>query len=227
MFTMGTPLRGSDADPLFGMVQLLLHCDGTNGSTTMVDSSGTPKTGITANAGATISTVQSKFGGASALSSATNNSRFTVPAQAGLRVIGDFTVECWVRFNAIGTQYFIDSYDVGSSWIWLYLETGKLNAYVFGITILSGGTGPTLVTNTWYHLAVTRAGTVRSLWLDGVLAGSDVQPVTNQPIDTAWDICGPSPSVHPLSGNCYIDEFRLTIGAARYTANFTPPTGPF
>ena len=51
-------------DPQFGSVSLLLHGDGANGSTTIVDSSPTPKT-VTAFGDAQISTAQSKFGGAS------------------------------------------------------------------------------------------------------------------------------------------------------------------
>jgi len=44
--------------------KLMLHCDGTNASTTFTDSEITPKT-VTANGSAKISTAQSKFGGAS------------------------------------------------------------------------------------------------------------------------------------------------------------------
>jgi hypothetical protein len=51
-------------DPQFGSVSLLLHGDGTNGSTTITDSSPTPKT-VTAVGNAQISTAQSKFGGVS------------------------------------------------------------------------------------------------------------------------------------------------------------------
>ena len=50
-------------DPLFNNVSLLLHGDGTNGFTTITDSSPTPKT-VTAVGNAQISTAQSKFGGA-------------------------------------------------------------------------------------------------------------------------------------------------------------------
>jgi hypothetical protein len=53
-------------DPQFGSVSLLLHGDGTNGSTTITDNSPTPKT-VTAVGNAQISTAQSKFGGASIL----------------------------------------------------------------------------------------------------------------------------------------------------------------
>jgi hypothetical protein len=48
----------------FGSVSLLLHGNGTNGSTTITDNSPSPKT-VTAVGNAQISTAQSKFGGAS------------------------------------------------------------------------------------------------------------------------------------------------------------------
>ena len=51
-------------DPYYGNVSLLLYGDGANGSTTITDSSPTPKT-VTAVGNAQISTAQSKFGGAS------------------------------------------------------------------------------------------------------------------------------------------------------------------
>ena len=51
-------------DEEFDKVSLLLHGDGTNGSTTIVDSSSNVNS-VTANNGAQISTTQSKFGGSS------------------------------------------------------------------------------------------------------------------------------------------------------------------
>jgi hypothetical protein len=49
-------------DPYYGNVSLLLYGNGTNGSTTIIDSSPSPKT-VTAFGNAQISTAQSKFGG--------------------------------------------------------------------------------------------------------------------------------------------------------------------
>ena len=53
-----------ETDPYRSQVSLLLHGDGANGSTTIVDSSPSPKT-VTAVGNAQISTTQSKFGGSS------------------------------------------------------------------------------------------------------------------------------------------------------------------
>ena len=64
-------------DQYYNSCSLLLHCDGTNGSTTFTDNSPSPKT-VTAYNGAAISTVQSKFGGASGLFDGTDD-YVTVP----------------------------------------------------------------------------------------------------------------------------------------------------
>jgi hypothetical protein len=53
---------------------------------------------------------------------------------------------------------------------------------------------------------------------------------------TSWSFSGPRPNTLAIGGflqgqpsmwNGWIDEFRVTKGAALYTSNFTPPTAPF
>jgi hypothetical protein len=73
---------------------LLLHGDGTNGSTTITDSSISPKT-VTAVGNAQISTAQSKFGGASIAFNGTT-SYLTTPANSDFAYDADFTIECWL-----------------------------------------------------------------------------------------------------------------------------------
>jgi hypothetical protein len=54
-------------DPYYQNVSLLIHCDGSNGSTTITDSGPKGKSPSSVNGDAKISTAQSKFGGASLL----------------------------------------------------------------------------------------------------------------------------------------------------------------
>jgi hypothetical protein len=87
-----------ETDPYRSQVSLLLHGDGTNGSTTIVDSSPSPKT-VTAVGDAQISTAQSKFGGASIAFD--GNGDYLDASSSNQYAIGteDFTVEGWVYFN--------------------------------------------------------------------------------------------------------------------------------
>ena len=86
---------GGATDPYFSNVSLLLHGDGTNGSTTIIDSSPLPKT-VTAFGNAQISTAQSKFGGSSIAFDGTGDS-LTIPA---ITFAGDFTLEAWLYKTA-------------------------------------------------------------------------------------------------------------------------------
>ena len=69
MIVFPTTLFGTEeaggGDPYFANVSLLLHCDGSDASTTFTDSSSNGHT-VTASNDAQIDTAQSKFGGASA-----------------------------------------------------------------------------------------------------------------------------------------------------------------
>jgi hypothetical protein len=85
------------SDPDFANVSLLLHMDGSNGSTTFPDSSSNGLT-VTRYGNAQISTAQSKFGGASAyFDGAGDYLELPNPNTAIGAVAGDFTIECWVR----------------------------------------------------------------------------------------------------------------------------------
>jgi hypothetical protein len=79
-------------------VSLLLHGDGTNGSTTITDSSLTPKT-VTAVGNAQISTAQSKFGGASILLDGSGDYLDVGSNSAFGYGLSDFTIETWVYRN--------------------------------------------------------------------------------------------------------------------------------
>jgi hypothetical protein len=64
------------------------------------------------------------------------------------------------------------------------------------------------------------------LFLDGVQTGSTYTD-TNNYIDSPVRVGGANDGSSVASTNGYIDDFRITKGVARYTANFTPPTLPF
>ena len=67
-------------DPYFSNVSLLLHGDGTNGSTTIIDSSSN-NFSVTANNGAQISTAQAKFGPSSIEFLSAANTGLSVPSK--------------------------------------------------------------------------------------------------------------------------------------------------
>ena len=215
-------------DPNFADVSLLLHGDGANNSTTFTDSSSNNFT-LSRVGDVKISTTQSKFGGSSIFFDGTgdyltlsNNSDFNFP--------NDFTVEAWVfptaivnSFDAIFTLKWTGVWNSGGPG--LVLCVGTLLWNVGGVNNYTGGN---IATNSWTHLAVSRAGSTMKVFKNG----SEVVSVTtsvdfgtsNVPavgvLDTAF-----GPARFMLTG--YIDELRVTKGVARYTAAFTPPTAPF
>ena len=215
-------------DPNFANVSLLLYGNGINGSTTITDSSPTPKT-VTAEGNAQISTVQSKFGGASIAFDGTGD-RVSVANNAALDFgTGDFTVECWVRSIAALTSYSLEFAHICGKGNGVAGGTYALGFYQSKILFFSNaslaklGTS-TLTNNTWYHFAACRSGSTLKLFVDGMeeYSGTDTTNYTSSQSFNAGDRQASDPgSQYPLNG--YIDDLRITKGVARYTANFTPP----
>ncbi len=187
---------------------------------------------------AQISTTQSKWGGSS-LSFDGTGDYLTIPDTNLLEFgSGNFTVEAWVRFNTLpsnaGVQNIASKWDNSTQKAWYMYIYNNAGTYQFFFTYTTNGStninpvgNVTLSTNTWYHFAVSRNGADLKLFLDGTQVG------TTHNIGTSTIFGGTYPiqvgawgsGSDPLNG--YIDDLRVTLGYARYTANFTPPTAAF
>ena len=94
--------ESATADPYYDNVSLLLHGDGTNGSTTIVDNSPSPKT-MTALGNAQISTTESLFGGSSLYFDGSGNDAIqTLPGNDFVYGTGPFTLEAWIYYQGKG-----------------------------------------------------------------------------------------------------------------------------
>jgi len=213
-------------DPDFSNVSLLLHGDGTNGSTTIVDSSSDSKS-VTAIGDAQISTTDPKFGTGSIFLDGTGD-WLTTPSDVDFAFgTADFTVEGWLKPATVtaADRILLDTRVLPpDSGIVLFIDpSGRLNSFQGGS--LRANSGSLLLTsNIWQHFAYVRASSVLYVYINGVLGGSaalstDLTSPGTVRIGVRQD------DTLPYSG--YIDDLRITKGVARYTSNFTPPTEAF
>jgi hypothetical protein len=212
-------------DPNYSSVVLLLHGDGTNGSTTITDNSPTPKT-VTAVGDTQISTAQSVFAGGSSIRLDGSGDYITVPSSTDFAFgTGDFTLEFFVRFNVLQTvnSNMVHTNINGGFAIYQTPTAGSWQIARSGIASeLAFSWSP--VISTWYHFAVSRTSGTMKVFIDGVQVASGAS-ATSFLQNGFWfgrDYLG------ALSyANCWAEEIRITKGVGRYTAAFTAPTIPF
>lgn len=225
--TATAPTGGNDE--YWDNVVLCMRMDGTNGSTTFTDMKG--KT-VTANGNASISTAQSKIGGASAyFDGAGDYLSFTNSADFAFGT-GDFTVEFYARFtsfynyiNMIGTRI-----DAGATNAWGIgtQASGQYVCYATGAERLRGsgagvpGTG-SFSTATWHHIAMSRVNNILYGFVDGNMFQSATYNVNLT--EQAFRIGAWGAGSETFTG--YLDAIRVTKGVGRYTSTFTPQTVDF
>lgn len=202
----------------------LLHMDGGDGSTAFPDQGGHVFQRIGTPV---ISTAQAKFGGSSARFSAGTDSLRDGSSPALNLGEEDFTVELFYREAArtsASTAVLFDQRSA-SNVNGLVLDinaSGALNVFLNGSYVISG---PTLALDTWYHIALVRFAGIFTLYVNGVASTTYTAVVNMLPapavIGGRWDASA------GRSVDGFIDEYRLSRGVARYTANFTPPAAPF
>ena len=182
---------------------------------------------------AQISTTQSKFGGSSMYFDGTGD-WLVSPVSTNLGMgTGDFTIEGW--FYATSPTYAQGFFHINQTAI-----GATVAGYAIGVTAsgaiqyYAGNTfttsSSTITANTWTHLALVRsAGTVK-VYVNGILPASGGSIADSQNVTSALAYLGVFYTVsggvaYTMTG--YIDDFRITKGYARYTANFTPSTTAF
>ena len=209
---------------------LLIHADGTDGSTFFEDDNGattirTAKT-IVVNGNAQLSTAQEKFGQSSVLLDGTGDYLFVASNSDFGFGTGDFTLEGWFRFtNFTNGPALFDMRAAGGTEVKPVVycgSDGRLYYYVNGSNRI---TGNILSANTWYHISVSRSGTSTKMFQDGTQVGSTYTDSNNYPATVlSIGIASWNTSFSALNG--YVDEVRVSK-VARYTANFTAPTATF
>jgi hypothetical protein len=215
--------------------KVLLHFNGTDGSTTITDHNvgGSAHT-WTASGNAQIDTAQSKFGGASLLLDGSGD--FVSAADhADFEIGGDYTIDCWIRANAFGADKAIvsksDSVGVGKYFgpYVIRYETASGNLVFYSSSdganwdIANARSFGAISTATWYHIAVVRSGNDYFLFKDGVQQTTWTSSLT--PVNNTENIqIGRFVDTNDWNG--WIEEFRLS-NTARWTSGFTPPTAQY
>lgn len=198
-------------DALYYASPIIMPFDGVNGSTVFTNYGTSAKNTFYIQQGAPVlSSAQNKFGGTSCYFDGASQLRAAKNALPAMP--GDFTLEGWVYPTALPSWYATLA-SMDSSAFGLYLHNGALVWYT-----ASGDhcASSPLTANVWTHFAVTRSNGIIQTFVNGVASASSFADSTSY---TMLDIGGHNTDY--LTG--YIDDFHVTNGFARYTADFTPP----
>jgi hypothetical protein len=133
---------------------------------------------------------------------------------------GDFTIDFWVYMPTVPGNYYVCGMYAGgygglqfhSAAVYWYTGTGVSVTFAWS----------SWVANTWHHVALARSGTDLKFFVDGTQRGSTVTSHTHDYSAGSTFYIGTFNETVPFLG--YIDNFRISKGIARYTANFTPET---
>ena len=226
MFTLGPGLRsGVVPDPSFGQVQLLLHGDGADNSTTFTDSSSFART-ITGFSGAKLATEQSVFGGACLdFTDASNGARIVTPSAAGLSMSGDFCLEFRLRMTSTALNIYFLHGDGATSDIYVY--TGSAGKLSFSVCNNLRVDKCSVSVDTWYALCIDRSGLNTKLFLDGAQIDTYTEASAQTMGASATWYIGSNPGLGGGSGGrCFIDELRLT-SSSRHQAAYTVDSEAF
>jgi hypothetical protein len=231
-FTPSTTPFVNDANTL-----LLIHADGTDGSTFFDDDNGVRASrSLIAIGNAQVDTAQSKFGGSALLCDGTGDYLLSPAGTQWDFGTGDFTIEFFIRFNAINTLYVPIALRTSGSILngewWCEVQAGDNKMY-WGFKNQAGTTfyanfpvvGTAMTTGSFHHIALVKNGSTLTQYLNGTANGNVGTGLSGSfGISTSDLWIGAGAGAYSLNG--WMDEVRIS-NSARYTTTFTPSTTPF
>ncbi|MFA8342995.1 MAG: LamG domain-containing protein [Rhodothermaceae bacterium] len=212
-------------------LKLFISGDGTNGQSSFTDNSIYNRT-LTPVGTVTNDGTVKKYGTASA--KFIGNGYLSIPTSQDFNFGDkDFTVDFWVNFSELlPTSYYgiLTAKGVGgdNDNVMQFTKT-HLGYFEFSFAVNGkGGIGlkfdeSTVTANTWVHIALVRSGDTFKLYKNGVNVASIEKSGPVAPISSLFGIGvykSTTGDFHYMKGN--IDNFRVTKGLARWTANFNP-----
>ena len=181
---------------------------------------------ITVIGDATSSTLQTKYRDYSMYFDMNGDALTTfIPGGLGS---GDFTVEMWVNHSVASNDdglFHISSsttYNPNSSGFGLFHNTQYYIQHDGSYTNTGVVTSVSPL-NTWRHIALVRESSTILMFVDGVL----VKTLASTVDMTTWQYLQIGEYFQrntTYSYNGYISDFRIVVGTALYSRNFTPPT---
>jgi len=168
--------------------------------------------------------IPAKWGTGSILLEGTSDRLFNGTSSPLLNLSsGDWTVECWVYFNAVAAYaYVLNIAAAPSNNSGVVLGISNTSKIYIGNGVALGTAGnTTLSTGQWYYLAWVKSGANVTMYVNG---SSDVTPFAFTPNSGTYAYIGSDASAGNQL-NAYIQDLRVTRGVARVIT--ASPTAAF
>jgi hypothetical protein len=225
----------SDTTVIDTYVKLLLKMNGTEGSTTFTDESGSNHTMVSTNGtGDDIARLDTSVmfkGTASGLFKFNGLVRTSLNSDFDFGT-GDWTIDLWVRPKDFAANPAImGATNMSSGW-WLQCTSGGgAKATMRLVSDASGALAEDLAssdyfyTNVWSHLAIVRYGNTLTMYVNGKASGTkDVTGYSFNSAGTYFTVGGfNEDDSYGFDGN--MDNVRISKGVARWTESFSVPYG--
>ena len=214
----------ANRDAYFSSVPLLHHFDGNN----------VPVVGAAFTGSPAFTSANALFGQSYDNTAGTTTGQPTSSSATYCIGGGDYTAEVWARLTTAppgssatvfvlrgtdtATQIQIAADSGSGAWVCIVSDSPVSSVVVSNSAAWALGV--------WTHLALVRSGNSHQFFVNGVGQGSVSNSYRPTPGSTSI-LVGNVVSGFPFPFVGLLDDLRLTSGFARYTANFTPPPGPF
>ena len=217
----------AEGDPFWGDVRALLHFDGADESTVMLDEKGKI---WTASGRAKLDAAQAKFGSSSLYLNGVTDYLRTPYVSGDFNPANDHTAEAWINLE-VSKRHTLYNFSAGlgskDGHYCAILADGRMQV-VYGTNV---GFNIVVSTNSvpvgaWTHVAVSKHASEVRIHIDGVLGVTYTLSGAAAP-NVAAPMVGRDDTSTDRFFKGWIDDFRYTDGVARYTANFTRPVAPF